>query len=53
MPVSGGSQGEKGELVELENNIGTPKKGINELSISKFRLEIKSNHITGLLSLCY
>ena len=49
MPVSGTRQGEKGELAKLKNNTGTRKKGINELTISKLRLEIKGNCVTGLL----
>lgn len=49
MPVSGTRQGEKGEQAKLKNTTGIRKKGIPELTISKLRLEIKGNHVTGLL----
>lgn len=53
MPLSRGRQGEKGKGVEVNNSTGTTKRGITEWTISKFRLEIKSNHVTGLTSFCY
>lgn len=49
MPVSGTRQGEKRELAKLKNNTGTRKEGINELTNSKLRLEVKGNCATGLL----
>lgn len=51
--VSGGSQGENGKIVEVKNTTGKMRKGLTEWTISKFRLEIKSNHVTGLISFCY
>jgi len=41
MPLSRGSQGQKGKGVEVNNSTGTTKRGITEWTISKFRLEIK------------
>lgn len=29
------------------------KRGVNELTTSKLRLEVKGNPVTGLLGLCY
>jgi len=52
-PGSGSRRGEKGERAKLKNNTGTRKQGINELTTPQLGLEIKSNCVTGLLSLCY
>lgn len=51
--VSGGSHGGNGKIVQVKNTTGTTKKSVTEWTISKFRLEIKSNHVTGLISFCY